>query len=165
MARQSYLRYVLLGALGCALSHASEANAGTTVAPGIEWLAARAARSPRVVWAEISLPSRESRPDLERFLKQVVDKQTRRADWGGRRESPIEARLEVTELTATVSKDVVRVNCTGVGHLKGGPSVRSHFSMGGRPSGKAELERQLLTMLGRGIVGRLAEIARASHKS
>jgi hypothetical protein len=28
-----------------------------------------------------------------------------------------------------------------------------------------ELERQLLTMLGRGIVGRLAEIARGSHKA
>jgi len=117
-----------------------------------------------VVWTEISLPSRETRPELERFLKHLVDKQTRLANWGARREEPIEARLEVTELTATVSKDVVRVNCTGVGHLKGGQSVRSHFSMGGRPSGKAELERQLLTMLGRGIVGRLAEIARASHK-
>jgi hypothetical protein len=117
-----------------------------------------------VVWTEISLPSRESRPDLERFLKRIVDQQTRRANWGVRRENPIEARLEVTELSATVSKDVVRVTCTGVGHLKGGQTVRSHFSMGGRPSGKSELERQLLTMLGRGIVGRLAEIARASHK-
>jgi hypothetical protein len=134
------------------------------VAPRIERPAAPSARGQRVVWTEISLPSRESRPELERFLKQVVDKQTRRADWGGRREGPLEARLEVTELTATVSKDVVRVTCTGIGHLKGGPSVRSHFSMGGRPSGKAELERQLLTMLGRGIVGRLAEIARGSHK-
>jgi hypothetical protein len=126
--------------------------------------AAPQARAARVVWTDISLPGREPRPELERFLKHVVDEQTKRADWGKRRETPLEARLEVTELSATAGKDVVRVTCTGVGHLKGGQSVRSHFSMGGRPSGRAELERQLLTMLGRGIVGRLAEIARAAHK-
>jgi hypothetical protein len=33
--------------------------------------------------------------------------------------------------------------------------------MGGRPAGRAALEKQLLTMLGRGIVNRLAEVARA----
>jgi len=162
MGRRKYFGYVLFGAL--ALFSAREVSAAPTAAPRIAGPAARAARAPRVVWTEISLPSRESRPDLERFLKHLIDQQTRLANWGARRPDPIEARLEVTELTATVSKDVVRVNCTGVGHLKGGQSVRSHFSMGGRPSGKVELERQLLTMLGRGIVGRLAEIARASHK-
>jgi len=164
MARLKSFGYVLLGALGCALSHARAASAAPIVAPVIEPSAAPAAHRARVLWTEISLPSHDSRPELERFLKQVVDKQTQHADWGGRRDEPLEARLEVTELTATVSRDVVRVNCTGIGHLKGGPSVRSHFSMGGRPSGRAELERQLLTMVGRGIVSRLAEIARASHK-
>jgi hypothetical protein len=164
MTRRRLLRFVLAGAVGCVSAvawPASESSAqpsqtGSTTGP--------ASRSPRVVWTEISLPGRESRPELERFLKHVIEQQTRRANWGPRREDPIEVRLEVTELTAVLSKDVVRVTCTGVGHLKGGQTVRSHFSMGGRPSGKAELERQLLTMLGRGIVGRLAEIARASHK-
>jgi hypothetical protein len=164
MVRRLYHFSLLLGALGCALGYARDARAASRVEAGIEVDPLRAARGPRVVWTEISLPSRENRPELERFLKHVVDEQTRRANWGTRRDNPIEVRLEVTELTATLSKDVVRVTCTGVGHLKGGQTVRSHFSMGGRPSGKAELERQLLTMLGRGIVGRLAEIARASHK-
>ena len=125
MARRMCFGYVLFGAL--ALFSAREASAAPTAAPRIVAPAARAARAPRVVWTEISLPSRESRPDLERFLKHLIDQQTRLANWGARRPDPIEARLEVTELTATVSKDVVRVNCTGVGHLKGGQSVRSHF--------------------------------------
>jgi hypothetical protein len=122
------------------------------------------ARAPRVVWTDITLASRDKRPELERFLKQIIDKQTRRADWGAPRQSPLEARFDVTEFSAVAGKDVVRVTCTAVGKLKGGQSVRSHFSMGGRPTGRAELERQLLTMLGRGIVSRLAETARAkSH--
>jgi hypothetical protein len=119
-----------------------------------------AAAAPRVVW-EITLASRDKRPELERFLKQVIERQTRRADWGRRRQSPLEARFDVTEFSAVAGKDVVRVTCTGVGKLKGGQSVRSHFSMGGRPAGRAELEKQLLAMLGRGIVSRLAEVARA----
>jgi hypothetical protein len=154
---------VLPGAIGCVLAVAGTASARPAEPSGA--VEAPTARGPRVVWTEISLPAREGRPELERFLKHVVDQQTRHANWGARRENPIEVRLEVTELTATLSKDVVRVTCTGVGHMKGGQTVRSHFSMGGRPSGKAELERQLLSMLGRGIVGRLAEIARASHRS
>jgi hypothetical protein len=122
--------------------------------------AAPAEAAPRVVWTEITLATRDKRPELERFLKQVIDRQTRRADWGRPRQSPLEARFDVTEFSAVAGKDVVRVTCTGVGKLKGGQSVRSHFSMGARPKGRGELERQLLTMLGRGIVNRLAEVAR-----
>jgi len=126
---------------------------------------ALAERAPRVVWTDISIASREKRPELERFLKQVIDRQTRRADWGPKRPVPIEARFDVTEWSAVLGKDVVRVTCTGVGKLKGGQSVRSHFSMGARPSGQGVLERQLLTMLGRGIVSRLADVARARRSA
>ena len=76
---------------------------------------------------DLRSPLEKADPSSSDFLKRLIDQQTRLANWGARREEPIEARLEVTELTATVSKDVVRVNCTGVGHLKGGQSVRSHF--------------------------------------
>src|SRR6266542_3845576 len=123
-----------------------------------------ALRGRRVVWTEITLPSREKRPDLERFLKEVVDKQTRKADWGGRRAEPLEAHFQVTEFSVVQKSDVVRVTCTAVGHIQGAPSVRSHFSMGGRPTQRVELEHQLLSMLGRGIVSRLAVIARVTHK-
>jgi hypothetical protein len=120
------------------------------------------ARPPRVIWTDISIASSEKRPELERFLKQIVETQTLRANWGKKRQTPLEARFEVTEFSAVLGKDVVRVTCTAVGKLKGGQSVRSHFSMGGRPAGRAELERQLLAMLGRGIVSRLADVARTS---
>jgi hypothetical protein len=118
----------------------------------------------RVVWTEIRVTARQKRPDLERFLKEVVEKQTRKADWGGRGGEPLEARFQVTEFDVVQRPDVVRVTCTAVGRIQGAPSVRSHFSMGGRPAERADLERQLLTMLGRGIVSRLAVIARVTHK-
>ncbi len=107
----------------------------------------------RVIWTGVTVGSREKRPELERFLKQVIDRQTGLTNWGAGRASPVEARLDVTEFSVARKQDV--------GKLKGGQAVRSHFSMGARPVGQAELERQLLTMLGRGIVNRLAEIARA----
>jgi len=119
----------------------------------------------RVVWTEIRVVARQKRPELERFLKEVVESQTRKADWGGGRGGePLEARFQVTEFDVVQKSDVVRVICTAVGRIQGAPSVRSHFSMGGRPAQRAELERQLLTMLGRGIVSRLAVIARVTHK-
>src|SRR6476660_8375890 len=102
-------------------------------------VAAPAVAAPRVgrtvVWTDITLASRDKRPELERFLKQIIEQQTRHADWGRARPSPLEARFDVTEFSAVAGKDVVRVTCTGVGKLKGGQSVRSHFSMGGRPAG------------------------------
>jgi hypothetical protein len=126
-------------------------------------VAAPASAAPRVVWTDVTIASHDKRPELERFLKQIIERQTRRADWGKARQSPLEARFDVTEFSAVAGKDVVRVTCTGVGKLKGGQSVRSHFSMGGRPAGRAVLEKQLLTMLGRGIVNRLAEVARVKR--
>ncbi|HKQ70085.1 MAG TPA: hypothetical protein VJT73_12140 [Polyangiaceae bacterium] len=121
-------------------------------------------KAPRVVWTLISLGAHDKRPELERFLRQVVEKQTRGADWGASSDGPIEATFEVTEFSTSTTKGVVRVTCRAVGHLKGGSPARSHFSMGGRPEGRSELERQLLSMVGRGIVSRLSEMARARTK-
>ena len=121
-----------------------------------------------MVWAEITLPPGEPRPELERVLREVIQRQTRRVDWGRRAGEPVEARLVVTELSAVVTRGVVRVTCAGYGRLRrdhqggtAGKTARSRFSMGGHPKDRDALERHLLTMLGRGIVTRLADIARA----
>jgi hypothetical protein len=118
----------------------------------------------RVVWTEISMPSDEARPGLERHLRDVVTQQARRMDWG--RDGTVEAKIEVTELSVVTGEGVVRVTCAGHGRVsvgRGGKTARSRFSMGGRPRDRAALERQLLTMLGRGLVTRLADIARSSR--
>lgn len=116
---------------------------------------------PKVVWTEIRVPEGPDAASLEKFLRRVVERETRRASWGPPRDEPIEVELRVTELTAEVHGDVVRVTCAGVGKLRGGGSARSRFSMGTRVRQRTALEKQLLTMLGRGIVTRLADMARA----
>jgi hypothetical protein len=121
------------------------------------------AAKPGVVWTEISMPSAQARPDLERHLRDVVVRQARLLDWGRRGDAPVEAKIEVTEFSAVTKDGVVRVTCAGHGRISDGHGTRvarSRFSMGGRPSTRTALERQLLTMLGRGLVTRLADIAR-----
>jgi hypothetical protein len=118
----------------------------------------------RVVWTEISMPSAQARPDLERHLRDVVMRQARLLDWGPG--GSVEATIEVTEFASVTKDGVVRVTCVGQGRLsagQGGKVARSRFSMGGRPKDRGVLERQLLTMLGRGLVTRLADLAKASR--
>jgi len=112
------------------------------------------------------MPSDQDRPDLERHLRDVVTRYARRMDWGNHGDEAIEAKIEVTELSVVATKGVVRVTCAGHGRLSGGHGgriARSRFSMGGRPREKAALERQLITMLGRGLVTRLADMARSAR--
>jgi hypothetical protein len=122
------------------------------------------AQKARVVWNEIRISQAHTRPDLERHLRGVVMRQARQVDWG--RAGTIEATIEVTDLSAVSRDGVVRVTCSGHGRLsagQGGRVARSRFSMGGRPKDRAALERQILTMLGRGLVTRLADIAKGSR--
>jgi hypothetical protein len=116
---------------------------------------------PKVVWTDIRIPQGEDAASLEKFLRQVVERETRRARWGESNDGPIEVELRVTDLAAVVTGDVVRVTCAGVGKLHGGGSARSKFSMGAHVHQRTQLEKQLLTMLGRGIVTRLADMSRA----
>ncbi|MEZ4315694.1 MAG: hypothetical protein R3F14_47365, partial [Polyangiaceae bacterium] len=57
--------------------------------------------------------------------------------------------------------DVHRVTCTIVGRIPGGPSAKSRISFGGSPAEKAKLEKQVLTMVAKAVVTRLAEIVRS----
>jgi hypothetical protein len=137
---------------------------GVTVAALLLACPAHAEKA-HVVWDAITMPSAQHRPDLERYLKGVIAKQSRVVDWGSHRDDPIEARIEVTEFSAVTAGGVVRITCAGSGRLtaRAGQIARSRFSMGGRPGQRAALERQLLGMLGRGLVTRLADMAKAAH--
>jgi hypothetical protein len=118
----------------------------------------------KIVWTEIAMPSDSDRPDLTRHLRDVVMRQARLVDWG--RDGTVEAKIEVTEFSVVTKDAVVRVTCAGHGRFsaaQGGKVARSRFSMGGRPKDRAALERQLLTMLGRGLVTRLSQMARSSR--
>jgi hypothetical protein len=122
------------------------------------------AQKTRVSWTEISMPREQARPELVRHLRQVVMGRAKRMDWGRHDGRTLEAKIEVTEFSVVTRDGVVRVTCAGQGRVSVGRASRmakSRFSMGARPAQKAALERQLLAMLGRGLVTRLADIAKS----
>jgi hypothetical protein len=121
-------------------------------------------RSPRVVWSAVTVRDGKDRDHHEKTLGDILKKEGRRHDWG-KRDEPVEATVEVKELTSVVEGDVVRVTCTAVGRLKGGHAAKSKFSFGGRPSERAKLEKHVLELVARGIVTRLSEMARVSVRT
>ena len=93
-----------------------------------------------------------------RMLKGLLAQATKKADFGKAERVVLIARL--VEFTAEQRGDVLRLSCTIVGRVDGGPGARSRISYGGSPAKRAELEKQVLTMVANGVVARLAEIAR-----
>jgi hypothetical protein len=122
---------------------------------------AEAGKKPQVVWAEVTVREGADRAKREKQLEKILKKEAKRANWGTGQISPIEASVTIKELTAVRDGDVVRVTCTGVGRLMSGQAVKSRFSFGGHPEEQEKLHLKILELVGRGIVTRLAEIARA----
>lgn len=123
---------------------------------------AHAKRKPptTVTWTDVVLPEDKLRSRRERTLRSVLKKESKDADWGEHKNGRLEASVKVIEFQVHAREDVVRVTCTAVGKLAGGPSVRTHFSIGDHPKQQAKLEKMILTLVARGIVTRLASIAR-----
>ncbi|MBI4705524.1 MAG: hypothetical protein HY744_30895 [Deltaproteobacteria bacterium] len=122
-----------------------------------------AAGASRIAWTSVEVRAGEDGARVSRTLRGLLLGATRRADWG--RGGPLRLRAKVTELSWEVREDLVRVRCVVVAGIEGGPRVRSLIQVGGRPSERAELERQALGIVAGGVVTRLADIARARARS
>jgi hypothetical protein len=114
----------------------------------------------RVSWTEVELPEDKRSRRRERTLRSVLKKESKNANWGEHKDNRIEASVKVVEFQVQQKEHVVRVTCTAVGKLAGGPSVRTHFSIGDHPKRQDKLEKMVLTLVARGIVTRLASISR-----
>lgn len=123
-------------------------------------LAAGKKSSTSVAWTKVEVPPGDRRRARESMLRKVLGRESRDADWGEHKSGRIEASVSVVEFAVERRDDVVRVTCTALGKLAGGPSVRTHFSIGDHPSRQVKLETMVLTLVARGIVTRLSAIAR-----
>lgn len=130
----------------------------TTAEPGF------ARKRTRVVWTEVTVPKSERQAVREKHLLSVLKKEARKAQWGEPHDGLIEASVKVTEFKVERRPDVVRITCTAVGKLGRGPVVNTHFSFGGHPQKEPALESQMLLLVGRGVITRLASISRERHK-
>jgi hypothetical protein len=98
--------------------------------------------------------------ELERHLKFQLRRAARRADWGAKRGAKIEFRVKIEELTVREGDGVIHVRCSALGSLPKGRTTRTFIEFGGKPSERAKVMRQVLEIVARGIVTRLASIER-----
>ncbi|HEU4534064.1 MAG TPA: hypothetical protein VFS00_08100 [Polyangiaceae bacterium] len=127
----------------------------------------RAEAAPRpspVTWTALSTPPGERRPALEKTLRAMLEREASGADWGRAARGGVEASFELLRLEHAVERGVLRVHCAAAGRLSDGRPARSTFTLGGRPAERASLERRVLTLAVRGVVVRLAELARAAAR-
>jgi len=97
---------------------------------------------------------------FEKHLRKVLKREAYRADWGAGSNNRIEYRLAVEELRFTVEGHTLRVHCLAVGRLPGGQSAKSELTYGGDLAQRVKLTQQVLEIVGRGVITRLAELER-----
>jgi hypothetical protein len=94
------------------------------------------------------------------FLKKRLLREAKRAKWGAGRNNVIEFRFAVKHLEITVDEDVIRVSCLAVGQLPKGKLAKSKLSYGGNPRKTRQVVENVLAIVARGVVSRLAEMER-----
>jgi hypothetical protein len=119
-------------------------------------------RRPKIRWT-ILVPERQDRPRIEALLKEILEKETRKARWGKGYTDEVQATIDVRELSTRIDGAVARVTCSALGKIKELGVARSRFSYGGKAEQRAQLEKHILELVARGIIVRLAELAREKY--
>jgi len=98
---------------------------------------------------------------VAKALKNLLKDASKKADFG--KTGKVALRARITEYVVEKRGDVLRIRCTVVGRLEGGPSAKSRISFGGDPNDPKGLEKQVLTMVAHGVTSRLAALAKAQE--
>lgn len=112
----------------------------------------------QVEWTRVDAKAGKDGERLARVLKGILKEASRKADFG--KSGKVSVRARITEYVVEKRGDVLRIRCTVVGRLEGGPSAKSRISFGGDPNDPKGLEKQVLTMVAQGVTSRLASIAK-----
>lgn len=94
---------------------------------------------------------------VSRLLEKVLKREARRVQWGAGRENRIVYRFYLEQLDVTIEKGVYKVRCTAFGRLPKGKTARSMLELGGDPRNPRKLIDQVLTIVARGVLARLAD--------
>lgn len=115
---------------------------------------------PKVVLDQLDLAKAPLPSAEEKYLRDVLAKEARRADWGAGRKSRIQYRFRIDELEVVEEASVVRVRCTATGWLPRGKTAKSRLAFGGAPKERPELVRRVLAIVAHGVITRLADLER-----
>jgi hypothetical protein len=153
-------RIALFAALLCCPAAATATPAGPPPTPPA--FAAKSRGRPDVKLDRLDFPDDvRGAHYFKKRLRRILAKETRRADWGAGRGHKIEYRFAITQLKLEPTEDgVLRVRCSAVGRLPGGKSAKSSLTFGGDPKKRNKVVLQVLEIVGRGVVTRLAELER-----
>lgn len=121
---------------------------------------ANAAPKADVQWTKVEAPAKTKDGErLAKNLQKLLKEATRKADFG--KSGKVLLRARITEYVVEQKGDVMRIRCTVIGRLEGGPSAKSRIAFGGDPKDPKGLEKQVLTMVAHGVTSRLAALAKA----
>jgi hypothetical protein len=123
---------------------------------------ALAAGRTKIQWVKVDVPEGDDAARLQKLLKKALGEAAKKADFGETKSVSLTAR--VVEMTTETRGDILRITCTVMGRVVGGAGARSKISYGGSPDQRAELEKEVLTQVARGLVGRLAQIVRGEGR-
>lgn len=116
---------------------------------------------PQVVLDRLVVPSTvPEQKRVLRVLEKVLKHEARRVQWGAGRHNRIAYRFFLEELEVTVERGVYKVRCTALGRLPKGKSARSKLELGGDPRHPRKVIDQVLTIVARGVLSRLADLER-----
>lgn len=113
-----------------------------------------------VEWTRVdALPATRDGARLAKILLRLLKEASRKADFG--KVGKVQLRARISEYVVEQKSDVLRIRCSVIGRLEGGPSAKSRIVFGGDPKDPKALEKQVLTMVARGVTSRLAALAKA----
>lgn len=98
--------------------------------------------------------------ELRRQLERALKLSAKKVDFGTGRGGRVEARFALTTLSYKLDGSVLSVEGALTGRLPSGRHAESTIRFGGRPSDEPKLTKQVLEILARGVVTRLADLER-----
>ncbi len=115
---------------------------------------------PTVVLDRLTFPERLGAKRYRRYLTGVLHREARSLQWGASADSRIEYRFFVHELKVSTSDNLLRVKVVAEGVLPSGKHAKSQLTFGGSPGHHHQLIEQVLAIVARGVMARLAEMER-----
>lgn len=116
------------------------------------------AGQPRVVLDRLVVPpSVPEHARVTKVLGQILKHEAKRVAWGAGRDARITYRFHLEELELRLDKGVLKVRCTAFGRLPKGKTARSKLEFGGDPREARKVVDQVLTIVARGVLARLAD--------
>jgi hypothetical protein len=116
---------------------------------------------PRIKVDRVTLPPGTPNPEETlRHLKFVLHREARRADWGTGASSTISFRFTIETLAIEQRKNALHVRCSALGELPRRRTARSQLSYGGELQLGKKLVFQVIEIVARGVISRLADMER-----